>query len=176
MNYGQIYNCDTANGPGMRVTLFVSGCTHHCKECFNEETWNFSYGEEFTEKEADSIVEMLKASYIDGLTLLGGEPMEPANQEALLPLLKRIKTELPGKSIWLYSGFTFEQLTGIEQSHCRCGWTDEILSLCDILVDGEFHIDQKNVMLQFRGSSNQRVLDLKTSLEKHEPVWMEKYR
>jgi len=176
MNYGQLYNCDPANGPGMRITLFVSGCTHHCPGCFNEETWDFQYGRPFTQETEQEILTLLGEPYIQGLTLLGGEPMEPANQKALLPMLKKVRSIFPDKDIWVYSGFTFEQLTGQEESHCRCPETEEFLSLCDVLVDGEFHLQEKNVSLKFRGSGNQRVLNLKTSLSEGRPVWDERYR
>ena len=176
MYYGQLYNCDPANGPGMRVTLFVSGCTHHCEGCFNEETWNFDYGMPYTKKTEQEILDLLKEPYINGLTLLGGEPMEPANQKVLLPLLQKVKEQYPDKTIWVYSGFTFEQLTGKEPSHACCDTTRSMLEQCDILVDGEFHLQEKNVMLPFRGSANQRVLNLPASLEAHAPVWEEQYR
>ena len=163
MNYCNIKKFDIADGIGVRVTLFVSGCTHHCEGCFQPETWNFDYGELFTEDVENEIIEALKPDYIDGLTLLGGEPFEPENQKALLPFLKKVKNIYPEKTIWAYSGYTFEELTN--DSRARCEFTDEILSLIDVLVDGEFKIDLKNISLKFRGSSNQRVIDVKKTLE-----------
>lgn len=164
MNFGQIFYTDTANGIGCRISLFVSGCTHHCDECFNQETWDFHYGRPFTDADADDVVEHLKPSYIDGLSLLGGEPMEPANQEALRPLLERVRRECPGKTVWIYSGYTFEELTDPENKRCHTADTLPILSMTDILVDGEFKKNLKDVRLLFRGSSNQRILDVPASI------------
>ena len=163
MNYGAIKYCDIANGIGIRTVLFVSGCTHHCKGCFQPETWDFDYGQPFTEEIERAILDSLAPSYIHGLTLLGGEPMEPDNQRALLPLLRRIKTEHPTKTVWCYSGYTYEELTGI--SRARCEVTDEMLSLIDVLVDGEFVLEKKNISLRFRGSENQRIIDLPKTRE-----------
>lgn len=170
MNYGEIKNCDIANGVGVRVSLFVSGCTHHCKNCFNPETWDFSYGEEFTHDVQDRIISMLEPDYIAGLTVLGGEPFEPDNQEALLPFLKRFKEKFPGKNLWMYSGYTYEELTG--ESRARCEYTDDILSLVDVLVDGEFVEELKKITLKFRGSENQRVINMKETLKSGEIVLM----
>ena len=164
MNFGQVFYTDTANGIGCRISLFVSGCTHHCDECFNQETWDFHYGRPFTDADADDVVEHLKPSYTDGLSLLGGEPMEPANQEALRPLLERVRRECPGKTIWIYSGYTFEELTDPENKRCHTADTLPILSMTDILVDGEFKKNLKDVRLLFRGSSNQRILDVPASI------------
>ena len=158
MNYGAIKFCDIANGIGIRTVLFVSGCTHHCKGCFQPETWDFAYGQPYTEDTERQILDSLAPSYIHGLTLLGGEPMEPDNQRALLPLLRRVKAEYPTKTVWCYSGYTYEELTGI--SRARCEVTDEMLSLIDVLVDGEFVLEKKNISLRFRGSENQRLIDL----------------
>lgn len=163
MNYGEIKNFDIANGEGVRVSLFVSGCTHHCKGCFNPETWNFEYGKPYTKETEDSIIKMLSFPYTDGLTLLGGEPFEPQNQRVLVGLLRRVRAELPDKNVWCYSGYLFEELTG--DSRARCEVTDEMLSLIDILVDGEFHEEQKDITLVFKGSSNQRIIDVKKSLQ-----------
>lgn len=163
MNYGEIKNFDIANGEGVRVSLFVSGCTHHCKGCFNPETWNFEYGKPYTKETEDSIIKMLSFPYTDGLTLLGGEPFEPQNQRVLVGLLRRVREELPDKNVWCYSGYLFEELTG--DSRARCEFTDEMLSLIDILVDGEFHEEQKDITLVFKGSSNQRIIDVKKSLQ-----------
>ena len=163
MHYGNIKKFDIADGIGVRVSLFVSGCTHHCEGCFQPETWNFDYGNTFTNDTEEEIIDALSPDYIDGLTLLGGEPFEPQNQEVLLPLLKKVKRVLPKKTIWAYSGYTFEELT--KGSRARCEFTDEILSMLDVLVDGEFKSELKNISLKFRGSSNQRVIDVKKTLK-----------
>jgi anaerobic ribonucleoside-triphosphate reductase activating protein len=172
MYYGNIKNCDIADGPGVRVSLFVSGCTNHCEGCFQPETWNFCFGEPFTERTEQELLGMLAPSYIAGLTLLGGDPMEPDNQRALLPFLRRVRAELPGKTIWAYSGYTFEALRQ-EGSRPRCEATDEVLSLLDVLVDGPFVLTQKDVSLRFRGSRNQRILDVPKSLAAGEAVLWE---
>ena len=163
MRYGEIKNCDIANGEGVRVSLFVSGCTHHCKGCFNPDTWDFDFGKPYTRETEESITDMLRPSYINGLTLLGGEPMEPDNQRALLSLVKSVKLLFPKKDIWCYSGYTFEELTGESRARCEC--TDELLSYIDVLVDGEFVEEKKNISLAFRGSENQRIIDLKKTFE-----------
>jgi len=170
MNIGQIYFTDIANGIGCRTAVFVSGCTHHCKGCFNEETWNFNYGHAYTKEIEDKIIASLKPSHIDGLTLLGGEPMEPINQKAIRPLLERVKKEASHATIWIYSGYTFEELTDPNNKRCHTEDTDAILSMIDILVDGEFMIDKKDITLKFRGSSNQRIIDVPATLEKGEIV------
>ena len=158
MNYGTIKFCDIANGIGIRTVLFVSGCTHHCKGCFQPETWDFDYGQPYTKETEQRILDSLAPSYIHGLTLLGGEPMEPDNQRALLSLLRRLKAEYPTKTVWCYSGYTYEELIG--ESRARCEVTSEMLLLIDVLVDGEFVLGQKNISLRFRGSENQRIIDL----------------
>ena len=160
MNYATIKNCDIANGPGVRVSLFVSGCTHRCPGCFNEVAWDFDYGEPFTEEIMDRILDMLRPAYIRGLTLLGGEPFEPQNQDAIVELLRRIKKEMPEKSIWAFSGYLFDRdiLSG------RLGDTSEYLSYLDVLVDGPFVEARKNLSLRFRGSENQRLIDVPASL------------
>ncbi len=163
MNYGEIKNFDIANGEGVRVSLFVSGCTHHCKNCFNPETWNFDFGEPFTREVEDKIISELAPDYINGLSLLGGEPFEPANQEALLPFLRRVKERYPDKTIWCYSGYLFDKEL-LSESRARCEHTDEMLSLIDVLVDGEFVQELYNISLQFRGSENQRIIDVQKSL------------
>lgn len=168
MNYAKINKNDIANGIGIRVTLFVSGCTHFCKGCFNQEAWDFDFGEPFTEATQNELLKALEPSYISGLTLLGGEPMEPQNQRALLPFLKELKERFPQKTIWCYSGYTLEELAG--DSRARCEVTDQMLSLIDILVDGEFIEELKDISLRFRGSANQRLIDLKTTLKKGEVV------
>ncbi len=175
MYYCKIKKTDIADGPGVRVTLFVSGCTHHCKECFQPETWDFSYGEPFTQDVQEELLQALSPAYVAGLTLLGGEPFEPENQRALAPFLKKVREQLPEKTIWAYSGYVFEELTGKETGagRARCEVTDEMLSLVDVLVDGEFESDKKNISLQFRGSQNQRLIQVKQSLAKNEIVWWE---
>jgi len=164
MNYANIKNCDVANGEGVRVTLFVSGCTNRCEHCFQPETWDFNFGEPFTKEVEDKILDMLKAVYINGLTLLGGEPFEPQNQHALLPFVKRVRKAYPDKNIWAFSGFTYDELLS-DGSHPRCEVTDELLSLIDVLVDGRYVHAKRNLSLKFRGSSNQRVIDLKKTKE-----------
>ncbi len=173
MNYCNIKYCDIANGEGVRTTLFVSGCTNRCKGCFQPQTWDFNYGEPFTKEIEDQILKSLKPSYIDGLTLLGGEPFEPQNQEALLPFLKRVKTEYPKKTIWCFTGFVLEEKL-LNSSDKRCKYTDEILSLIDVLVDGPFVEEKKNISLQFRGSENQRIIDMKKTLSSGKVVLWDK--
>ena len=170
MNYGQVFYADTANGIGARISLFVSGCTHHCPGCFNEETWDFNFGDPFTKEVEDDIIEHLRPSYIDGLSLLGGEPMEAQNQRALLPFLERVKHEVPHATVWIYSGYTFEELLDETNSRCHTEATRRILELADILVDGKFILAEKDVKLRFRGSKNQRILELKESLKENRPV------
>lgn len=160
MYYSKIQNCDIANGDGIRVTLFVSGCTNHCRNCFQPETWDFRFGQPFTAQTEQTIIEMLSAPYISGLTVLGGEPFEPKNQEALVLFLKCIRSEYPSKTIWCFSGFTYEQMK-TEGQHCRCVHTDEMLSLIDVLVDGRYVDELRDISLRFRGSSNQRLIDLR---------------
>lgn len=169
MNYSEIKEYDIANGPGVRVTLFVSGCTHRCKGCFNEMTWDFEYGRPFGEDTVEHILKKLEPSYIAGLTLLGGEPMEYKNQIGLLPLLRRVKEEYPGKTVWCYTGYLYDK--DILEDFCM-KWeeTKEILSYLDIVVDGEFVEDLKDISLQFRGSSNQRIIDVKKSMQAGEIV------
>ncbi len=162
MNYGEIKKYDIANGIGTRVSLFVSGCTHHCKGCFNAQTWDFSFGKPFTEDTEMEIIAGLEPEYIHGLSLLGGEPFEPQNQRGLLTFLKKVKEIYPNKDIWCYSGYTFEELTGESRASCEC--THEMLSLIDVLVDGEFVEEKKDIRLKFRGSTNQRVIDVKKTL------------
>ena len=164
MNYGEIKKYDIANGEGVRVSLFVSGCTHHCKDCFNSETWDFNFGKLFTKEIEDEIIESLAPDYINGFSLLGGEPFEPSNQKVLVNLLKRIKQTYPNKTIWCYSGYLFDKEL-LNNSRARCEVTDEMLSYIDILVDGRFVAELKDISLSFRGSSNQRIIDVKKSLE-----------
>ena len=173
MNYAEIKNCDIANGPGVRVSLFVSGCTHRCKGCFNQIAWDFSYGKSFTRDTIDEIMEMLRPKHIRGLTILGGEPFEPQNQAPVLELLRLIKSQLPEKSIWAFSGYLFEKdiLAG------KLGpWeiTKEYLSYLDVLVDGPFIEERKNLMLRFRGSDNQRLIDVPRSLKENTVIlWLD---
>lgn len=159
MNYANIKTYSIENGTGVRVSLFVSGCTHHCKNCFNAEAWNFEYGKPFTKETEDEIIEDLRPDYMAGITLLGGEPMEPVNQRGLISLIRRIREELPQRTIWIYSGYVYEDFKDGGRAHCEV--TDEILSLCDILVDGPFVEEKKDISLRFRGSENQRIIDLK---------------
>lgn len=149
MNYGGIIFNDVGNGLGVRVSLFVSGCRNHCAGCFNPETWDFSYGKPFTKATEDRIIEALRPPWIQGLSILGGDPFEPENEEALVPFVKRVKEELQDKDIWVYSGYTYEELEG-----------RELLLYADVLVDGPFVMDQKDAGLAFRGSRNQRVIHL----------------
>ena len=175
MNYGQIYYTDIANGPGCRTSLFVSGCTHHCKGCFNEETWDFTFGHEYTNDVENKVLESVKPSYISGLTVLGGEPMEPENQKVLISLYRKVREKVPHATIWIYSGYTWEELTDNENRRCHCEVTDEILSLIDVLVDGEFIESQKDISLHFRGSANQRLIDVPATLEAGHIVLAELY-
>lgn len=165
MNYAEIKQYDVANGPGVRVSLFVSGCTHHCKECFNPETWDFNYGKPFTEETVQKILEYIKPDYVKGLTLLGGEPFEHVNQQGLLPLVRAVRKEYPQKNIWCFTGYDYEKDI--------MGWmvpqwveTGELLSYIDVLVDGEFMIEKKDLNLVFKGSSNQRTILVQESLER----------
>lgn len=169
MYYGEIKDCDIANGEGVRVTLFVSGCTNHCEHCFQPQTWAFDYGQPFTEETEDHILKLLAPDYINGLTLLGGEPFEPENQRALLPFLRRVRAAYPEKNVWAFSGFTYEELL-TQGSHPRCEATDELLSLVDVLVDGRFVEALHDISLRFRGSSNQRLIDLNATRETGELV------
>lgn len=164
MNYGTIKKYDIANGEGVRVSLFVSGCTHHCENCFNEEAWDFGYGKPFTADTEQEIMDALSADYINGLTLLGGEPFEPENQKVLLPFLRRVRERFPEKDIWCYTGYSLEREL-LADSRARCEYTDEMLSFIDVLVDGRFVEELKDISLPFRGSSNQRIIDLKATLE-----------
>ena len=169
MNYAAIKWADVANGPGVRVSLFVSGCTHRCPGCFNEEAQDFHYGQPFTDVEEEQIMEALAFGPIRGLSLLGGEPFEPDNQRGLLPLLRRVKEKYPQKEIWCYTGYTLDGELW-RPSRARCEATDELLSLIDVLVDGPFVEAQKDLHLRFRGSSNQRILNVPASIQAHAPV------
>lgn len=154
MNYGAIKKTDIANGLGVRVSLFVSGCRNHCKGCFQPETWDFSYGKRYTKEAEEEILEALRPSWIQGLSILGGEPMEPENEQALLLLVKRVRKESPNKDIWVYSGYLYEELR-----------SRELLRYVDVLVDGRYEEKQRDPSLAFRGSSNQRILDVRESLK-----------
>lgn len=172
MNYALIRENDIANGPGVRTSLFVSGCRHHCKGCFNPETWNFNYGNPFTQKEIDQIIKATEPPFINGLTLLGGEPFEPENQSALVDLLQQFKEKLPHKKVWCYSGFSFQnELLPKAQSNKEN--VKEMLELIDVLVDGKFVEELKSSALLFRGSSNQNIIDVSTSLEQNKMVLLE---
>lgn len=172
MNYATIKWTDIANGEGVRISLFVSGCTRRCKDCFNAVAWDFSYGKPFDESVRERIYEGLKADYIAGLSLLGGEPLEPENQRALLPFVKEVKKRFPEKSIWCYTGNVFDPATGLlKEQEKNTEVTEELISLFDVLVDGEFIEAQKNIRLKFRGSSNQRILDVKKSKISKSPVF-----
>jgi anaerobic ribonucleoside-triphosphate reductase activating protein len=170
MNYAIIKECDVANGPGVRVSLFVSGCNHHCKGCFNEVAWDFGYGNEFTQDVIDKILKDLDHEYIEGLSLLGGEPLEYRNQKGLLPLVKQVKEKFPNKTIWCYTGFDFEKDV-IGKMYDNCEETRELMADIDVIVDGKFEIDKKNPSLQFRGSENQRLIDVKQSMAQNKIVW-----
>lgn len=159
MHYATVKNCDIANGEGVRVSLFVSGCTHRCPGCFNEVAWDFSYGEPFTKETEEYLFSLLAPSYIAGLSLLGGEPFEPENQRALLPFLEEFRRRFPQKNVWCYTGYLYEKEL-LSPSRARCEVTDRMLACIDILVDGPFVEAKKSLQLRFRGSSNQRVIDL----------------
>lgn len=166
MNYAKIKFNDIANGEGIRTSLFVSGCTHHCKNCFNKETWDFNYGNLFTSEVEESILKSLKPSHVSGLTLLGGEPMEISNQYGLLPFIKKVKAMYPDKTIWCYSGYLFDEEL-LKESRAHSPITKELLSYIDILVDGEFKDELKDITLRFKGSSNQRIIDVQKSLKEN---------
>ena len=170
MNYAEIKYCDIANGEGVRVSLFVSGCTHRCKNCFNKIAWDFNYGNEFTESVENDILNACDTEYISGITLLGGEPFEPENQPTLLEFLKKFKDRYPDKNVWCYSGYTYEELTGSKESRCFTDITADMLNLIDVLVDGKYVEELHNLMLRFRGSSNQRLIDLNKTREMGEIV------
>lgn len=164
MNYAEIKTCDIANGEGIRLSLFVSGCTHRCKGCFNEIAWDFQYGKLFDEQVEEYLLKELEPRYIAGLTLLGGEPFEPANQRGLIDFLEKVKEKYPQKNIWCFTGYLYDvDLVPGGRVHCEC--TDRMLELIDVLVDGPFVEEQKDIRLKFRGSANQRIIDLRRSRE-----------
>lgn len=170
MNYAELKTYDVANGPGIRVSLFVSGCTHHCPDCFNEEAWDFDYGKPFTDEVIDQIIETLSFGAYRGVTFLGGEPLDPRNQKDVLKCAKKIKEAYPDKDIWIFSGYLYEQLTGDMKNDDL----DELLSLVDVLVDGPYIKEQRNLMLLFRGSENQRLIDMNATRDKGEIVIWER--
>ena len=175
MNYADIKKIDVANGEGVRVSVFVSGCNHHCKGCFNQCAWDFNYGKKFTEKEEQQIIDYMNHDYISGLSLLGGEPLEPKNQEGLLPLVKKVKEKFPNKDMWCYTGFDFEKdVVGKMAKNNET--TRELLKYIDIIVDGKFEEDKKDLKLQFRGSSNQKIVDVKKSLQTGQIVKQIQYK
>ena len=171
MNYGEIKKTDIANGTGVRVSLFVSGCRHHCRNCFNQDTWDFNYGSEYTYVTENEIIKALEPKYIKGLTLLGGEPFEAEDQEDLMNLCKKVHNMLPEKDIWCYSGFTFEEITG--KSRANCQFTKEFLSYLAVLVDGRFVEEEKDITLKFKGSRNQRIIDVKKTLSQNKIVLLD---
>ncbi len=174
MNYATIKYNDIANGTGVRTSLFVSGCTHRCKGCFNSEAWDFSYGLPFTEEVEQEILKSLESDYVDGLSLLGGEPFEPSNQKALYPFLKKVKDKFPNKDIWCYTGYLFDSEL-LNQSRATTPITKDMLSLIDVLVDGKFVEDLKNISLAFKGSENQRIIDVQKSLKENKVILIKDY-
>lgn len=174
MNYADIKQYDVANGPGIRVSLFVSGCNHHCKGCFNAVTWDFNYGQPFTEETIDRIIEYMKPNYVAGLTILGGEPFERVNQQGILPLLRKVKEIYPQKNIWCFTGFDFEEDV-MQKMYPQWEETKELLSYIDVMVDGKFIEEKKDLSLRFKGSSNQKTILVKETLERGELVlWDDK--
>ena len=165
MHYGELKKCDIANGIGVRVTLFVSGCTNHCPDCFQPQTWDFDYGKVFTDETKAEIFAELDKSYVNGLTVLGGEPFELRNQRELLPLLREVRERYPDKTVWCFTGFRLEDELLREGSYPRCEVTDGMLACIDVLVDGRFVKELKDISLQFRGSRNQRVIDMNRTRE-----------
>lgn len=166
MKYATIKWTDIANGEGVRISLFVSGCTHHCKNCFNQVAWDFNYGEEFGVDVQNKIIKALSSDYIAGISLLGGEPLEPQNQEALLPFIKRIRAVYPHKTIWCYTGFVLDEATGaLKEVYKNTPITKTLISMFDVLVDGAYVEELKDIRLKFRGSSNQRVINVPKTLQ-----------
>ena len=164
MNYADIKKVDIANGTGVRVSVFVSGCTHHCKGCFNSEAWDFNYGKEFNNDSINTIIEYLNNPCIAGLSILGGEPLERSNQQGLLPLVKKVKEKYPDKNIWCYTGFLFDKDV-MDNMYKNWDETKELIPYIDVIVDGKFEEDKKNLKIKFRGSTNQRIIDVKKSLK-----------
>lgn len=174
MHYGEIKKFDIANGEGVRVSLFVSGCRNQCPGCFQPQTWNFEFGHLYTAKTEQEILQALQPAYIAGLTVLGGEPFEPENQRDLLPLLQKVRKLFPEKDIWCYTGYLLDQDL-LEGGRRHCEVTDDLLACLDVLIDGPFMEEKKDLGLQFRGSSNQRIIDVPRSLQNMEVVWHELY-
>ena len=172
MNYAVIKKFDIANGPGVRVSLFVSGCRHRCKNCFNSEAWDFSYGTAFTSEVEEEIISALKPQYIEGFSLLGGEPFEPENQKPLSEFLEKLKQTLPNKTVWCYTGFLYDEQL-LKGTVGNIETVKKMLSNIDVLVDGKFVEELKSPDLLFRGSSNQRIIDVKKSLQKGETCWLD---
>ena len=170
MNYADIKTVDVQDGEGIRVSLYVSGCHFHCKGCFNEVAWNFEYGEQFTQETIDKVLKDLDHDYIEGLSLLGGEPLEYQNQKGLLPLVKQVKEKFPNKTIWCYTGFDFEK--DVMGKMCNT-WSEtrQLISDIDVIVDGKFELEKKNPSLKFRGSENQRLIDVKKSIKENQIIW-----
>ena len=174
MNYCNIKKCDIANGVGVRTVLFVSGCTNHCEECFQPETWDFNYGSVFTPEVEKDLIESVKPAYVDGITVLGGEPFEPANQRELVGFLRRFREECPTKTVWCFTGFVYDKELLVDGSYPRCEVTDEMLSYIDVLVDGRYVKALRNISLRFRGSENQRLIDMNKTREQGEIVLWDK--
>lgn len=172
MNYANIKWTDIANGEGVRISLFVSGCTRRCKNCFNQVAWDFHYGNPFDENVQDAIIKGLSSDYIAGLSLLGGEPFEPQNQETLTPFIKRVRAIYPDKTIWCYTGCVFDEKTGtLKEPDKNTPYTKELIASLDVLVDGAFVEELKDIRLKFRGSSNQRIIDVQKTLRLGEVVY-----
>ena len=171
MNYANVKYFDVSNGPGVRTSLFVSGWTHHCFNCFNPMTWDFAYGDPFTGQVKEAILDSMKPDYISGLTLLGGEPMEIENQRVLYPFVLRLKQQFPQKTIWCYSGYTYEELIDVENLRCHCEVTKQLMEQIDVLVDGEFVQELYDITLPFRGSSNKRIIDLAKTREQKKMIF-----
>lgn len=169
MNYADIKKVDIANGTGVRVSVFVSGCTHHCKGCFNSEAWDFNYGKEFNNESINTVIEYLNNPCISGLTLLGGEPLERSNQQGILPLVKKVKEKYPDKNIWCYTGYSFDKDV-MNKMYKNWEETKELISYIDVIVDGKFEEDKKSLQIKFRGSTNQRIIDVKESLKENKVV------
>lgn len=170
MNVAEIKTNDIANGEGVRTSLFVSGCRHHCPDCFNYMAWDFEYGKPFTKETENEILDSIKPTWIAGLSILGGEPFEPENQKAILELLKRFKLQYPNKTVWCYSGFTIEEITGTVKSRAHTEISYELLKMLDVLVDGRYEKALKNISLKFRGSENQRVIDVQKTLAQNKII------
>jgi anaerobic ribonucleoside-triphosphate reductase activating protein len=164
MNYAGIKYCDIANGLGCRTVLFVSGCRNHCKDCFQPQTWDFSYGEPFDEKVQQEIIDSLAPNYVQGLTLLGGEPFEQENQKALVPFVEKVRAQYPQKNIWAFTGYLYDKDL-VPGGRKYTEDTDRLLSMIDVLVDGPFLVEEKDIRLKFRGSRNQRVIDMKETIK-----------